>query len=213
MKQKEWYRRNLPHIQPLDGIFNICFRLHGSLPIKKIKEIQEERDRQLKELEKSFPELPPEEIRNIKCRFYDKYFAKFDQLLDDAYSGPTYLKEPAIAEIVKNGLHYWDGKRLRLICYCIMPNHVHLIIDSCQDQLFILLKSIKTYTARKSNQALNRTGYSFWHKESYDNLIGSPRVLAIKAKYILNNPVKAGLVKSWESWPHTYLNPEFTWIL
>lgn len=213
MKQKEWYRRNLPHIQPLDGTFNICFRLHGSLPIQKVRDLQEERNQQLEALQQHSSRLPPQVIRKMKFELANYYFERFDHLLDDPYFGPTHLKDPSIAKIVQSGLHYWDGKRLRLICYCIMPNHVHLIIDSCQDQLFILLKSIKTYTARQANLALNRTGQSFWHKESYDNLIGSPRTLAIKAKYILNNPVKAGLVKSWKDWPYTYLNPEFMWIL
>jgi len=27
--------------------------------------------------------------------------------------------------------------------------------------------------------------------------------------YVLNNPVKAGLVKNWKDWPATYLNPDF----
>ena len=213
MKNKEWYRRSLPHLQPIDGTFNICFRLHGSLPISKIKEIKAERAQQLEALKKIATDLSPRIFLKMKFEISNDYFGKFDSLLDNPTSGPIYLGRTSIAKIVQDGLHFWDGKRFRLICYCIMPNHVHLMIDSCEDQLFTLLKSIKTYTARLSNQELGRTGNPFWHKESYDNLVRNPRQLAHKAKYILNNPVKAGLVDYWEDWQHTYLSQEFSWIL
>jgi REP element-mobilizing transposase RayT len=209
MKIKERYRRSLPHIQPLDGTFNICFRLADSLPVKMIKILQEERAQELKQLQEQAHLFSPFELHRHKERIYDRYFGKFDQLLDHPHSGPTYLKDQPIAEITKSAIHFWDGKKFRLICYCIMPNHVHLMLDSCQDQLYKILGSIKQYSGRQANLQLQRTGQAFWQKESYDNLVRSERDLGTKIRYILRNPVQAGWVNNWQEWPYTYLNAEF----
>ncbi|WP_170110501.1 transposase [Flavilitoribacter nigricans] len=197
----------------MDGTFNICFRLHGSLPVSKIRELQATRKKQLQALKTISAELTPEIVQKIKFEITNEYCGKFNQLLDNPATGPVYLKQKEIARIVQEGLQYWDGRRFRLICFCIMSNHVHLMLDSCEDQLFIILKSIKTFTARAANKVLDRTGQSFWQKESYDNLVRNPHELAVKARYILNNPVNAGLVNHWKDWDFTYLNPDFHWIL
>lgn len=210
MKIKDRYSRSLPHIQPLNGIFNICFRLADSLPISAIKRLREERAEELKLFKARESTMPPFEALRQKARIYDRYFGKYDQLLNNPQSGPTFLKNQDIAEITKSAIHFWDGKKFRLICYCIMPNHVHLMLDSCQDQLYKILGSIKQYSATQANLQLKRTGQAFWHRESYDNLIRTERDLTTKLNYILRNPVDARWVNHWEEWPHTYLNPEMT---
>jgi REP element-mobilizing transposase RayT len=70
------------------------------------------------------------------------------------------------------------------------------------------LRLIKGRTARKANLALGRTG-NFWQHESYDHIIRDEEELSPTILYIINNPVKAGLVKEWEDWKFTYVNPEF----
>ena len=42
-------------------------------------------------------------------------------------AGPLWLGEPRIAELVREALHYRDGKVYRLDAFCIMPNHVHIV--------------------------------------------------------------------------------------
>lgn len=54
------------------------------------------------------------------------------------------------------------------------------------------------------NLELGKTGV-FWQAESYDHLIRSDRELGAIGNYILENPVKAGLVTKWEDWPYSYV--------
>ncbi|MEX0967636.1 MAG: transposase [Bacteroidia bacterium] len=135
-----------------------------------------------------------------------RYFGLFDNLLDKANSGPTYLSEPAIAKIVVDSLHYLDSRDWTLISFCIMPNHVHLVVEKPEKELFRILQSHKRHTARESDKLLNRTG-NFWQAESYDHCVRDGNELERIIKYVLNNPVKAALVKSWEDWPHSYCKP------
>ena len=65
------------------------------------------------------------------------------------------------------------------------------------------MQSLKGYTARKANHILGRSG-AFWHHESYDHCVRNPNEWQRIVSYVLNNPVKAGLVDEWENWRWSY---------
>lgn len=205
--QGRFYRRNLPHLQPIDGVFFITTRLFGSLPAKAIARLQDEHA--CKKLELKNKGVKGKELNLLLKSTYDLYFGKFDHLLDSAAAGPTWLEQPAIAQIVKDSLHHFDNERYKLVCYTIMPNHIHFIIYKLDRVLFRVMQSFKRYTGREANKALDRTGHSFWQGESFDRLIRHKEELAFRITYILNNPVKAGLTRHWREWPHNYIRPGF----
>ncbi|HET9503756.1 MAG TPA: transposase [Hymenobacter sp.] len=107
---------------------------------------------------------------------------------------------------MRDSLHFYAGKAYQLDCYCIMPNHVHVLLMLPDDALPLTqtLQSIKSFTAKKANKLLGRTG-AFWHRETYDHLCRDADEVQRIISYILLNPVKAGLVAEWQHWPHTYL--------
>ena len=55
------------------------------------------------------------------------WFRKFETALDNAQSGPLWLKDERIVKEVAESLRYRDGKVYRLDAYCIMANHVHAV--------------------------------------------------------------------------------------
>ncbi len=65
------------------------------------------------------------------------------------------------------------------------------------------MHSLKRYTAYEANQILGRSG-AFWQHESYDHFARDEKELERIIKYVLYNPVKAGLVDDWKSWKWTY---------
>lgn len=69
------------------------------------------------------------------------------------------------------------------------------------------MQSLKGYTAHEANKILNRTG-QFWEEESYDHEVRNDEELDRIVKYVLNNPVKAGLVKDWREWQWSWLREE-----
>jgi len=175
MKDKRFYRRNLPHWQPEGVAFSICIRLSGSLPLEKILQLKEEKALN---------------SQNWTVPDWDNYFLKYDELLDSECAGPVWMKEDEIASIIKEALHFRDGSEFRLIAYCLMANHLHLIVDQCSKILFRILQSFKRYTARRANILLKRTGQPFWAKESYDHIIRNDVDMENQMRYLINNPVK-----------------------
>lgn len=193
------YRRKLPHFQPKDGVFFITFRLHGTLP-KHIMEHLKDEYEILYLKSKSQSE---------KDELHLSYFDQYDSILESHNLNNNILKYSENAEIVKEAIHFRDEKDYKLICYSIMPNHVHLIFYKAQKQVFKILGSLKRHTARQINVLNKTTGKRVWQKESYDNLIRNRNDLVNKINYVIHNPVKAGLVEHWEDHTYTFCKGEF----
>jgi len=94
-----------------------------------------------------------------------KAFLAMDRLLDSAHTGPLYLRNPLIAGMVVDAIHYRNGAAYTLHNYVVMANHVHLLITPCEP-VSHLMQSLKRFTAREGNRALKLTGHSFWQEES-----------------------------------------------
>ena len=210
MTSKIIYRRNLPHIQPIGETFFVTYNLKGSIPPEVLASLQEEY-----ETEKKRHAAAKTTLVSGLAKLRKKHFVRYDQCLDASKIGPHYLKEEAIAQEVAQSLHFWDDKKLELICYCIMSNHVHAVLklfDSDEENNAILLhkvlQSIKRHSAREANELLGREG-QFWHRESFDYLVRDRDELYRIIEYVLDNPVKAGLCLSRNEWKWSYIKPEY----
>ena len=118
---------------------------------------------------------------------------------------------PAARTIVLNALRHFHEKRYELYAACVMPDHVHLLLqprpkefDATNNPIFWsiaeLMQSIKSFTAHDINKLQKTTG-PVWEKESFDRLIRSESDLAEKFHYILRNPWDAAVAGQNEDYP------------
>ena len=206
-KEKDYYSRNLPHWQPENATLFITTRLSGSLPRAVIKELQERKEAEEQVLKSKG--LSEKEINKELRKIYDLYFGKFDALLDGTSTGPHWLRDEQNAKIWTDSLFHFDGERYNVICSTVMSNHVHFIFYKLNRSLARIMKTMKGFSAREINKILGRTGNSFWHIESFDRMIRDKDELANRINYVLNNPVKIGLVNHWKDWQFNYVHPDF----
>ena len=210
---KEFYKNKLPHIQPVGATFFVTFRLYGSIPKSKIEELKKSYNNELNKLKRKNEEGGE---GAISLRY--KYFEMYDNQLEKGSIGPHFLKDKNIATIVKEQLNRFYNEYYELLAFTIMSNHVHILIDtgiqlsSDIDEFSIendyvplhkIMKRIKGATASYCNNLLNRKG-KFWERESFDVLIRSEKMLLNVISYILENPVKAGIVKDWRDYEWSY---------
>lgn len=228
MEYKQFYRRKLPHIHSPGSTLFVTFRLAGSIPKAVIEKWKQERIWLEKERERL--ENKDSVTENQKQDFIDfqrRWFAKFEDVLHKEETGIVWLKNSEVADLVADSLKYRDGKVYRLKAFCIMFNHVHVVFKPLLDEqslrevrgsnplkfesdaptLGAIMQSLKGYTAHEANKVLNRTG-QFWEEESYDHEVRNDEELDRIVKYVLNNPVKAGLVKDWREWQWSWLREE-----
>ena len=218
---KQFYRRKLPHRHSPGGTLFVTFRLKGSIP--KVVIEQWRANKELLERELSKLDNARSELELARLEFHRQWFARFERLLDRPTSGPLWLKDPDVARVVFDSLIFRNGRDFDLFTFCIMANHVHVLFKpllterslsmipesypisfvSSHPTLGRIMQSLKGYTARQANAVLNRTG-PFWDVESYDHEVRNDEEFYRIKSYILNNPVKAGLVRNWRDWPWSY---------
>ncbi len=130
-----------------------------------------------------------------------------DRLLDAAVSGPVYLRQPEIAEIVCRAIEDGDTRfrRYDLHAFVVMANHVHMLVTP-RVRSADWLRSLKGFTAHEALRMLRLSGTPFWQDESYDHLVRDGGFERIR-RYIENNPVKAGLVTAPEEFPYSTAAP------
>ncbi len=209
------YKRQLPHVQPIGAAFFVTFRLAGSIPKMVLEHLKIEYRIKIEKCKL----IKLEHEKNLQIfNLRKKYIRDLDDLLHEIEAGPHYLKHHEIMKIVEDVLKRFDGEFYDLICYCIMSNHVHVLIDTQlqlnteynDEQLDLnyipletIMKRIKGATAVYSNRELDRSG-QFWERESYDIYIRNEKMMDNVIGYILDNPVKAGIVDEWRLYPGNY---------
>jgi putative transposase len=111
----------------------------------------------------------------------------------DSHHGECLLRQPHLAQIVKDTLLQFDGERYDLDSLVIMPNHVHLLVQfRPPTTLRRQTASWLRYSARRINE---QSGYSgpFWQPEPFDHLIRSGEQFVYLRNYVRENPEKASL--------------------
>jgi REP element-mobilizing transposase RayT len=213
----EFFLRNLPHYHLPSATYFITFRLAGSLPVEAWQRLRDEFEQEKRALANKFQGKTLQEER---YKVQKRYFARIDALLDSAGRGPRWLAEPRFAEIVAREIYALHPDHYHLHAYCLMSNHGHLLIDQQDIPDPPPLKDGKHYTALSHAMRLlkGRSGYAcagllghkgaFWQHESYDHVVRDEKEFERILEYIVNNPVKAGLVNDWKDWPYTYVNPD-----
>lgn len=123
-----------------------------------------------------------------------------DQALDAAH-GCRLLAESANAEIVQNTLLHDDGQRYALAAWCVMPTHVHVLVElSFEATLADIVQTWKSVTSHAINKREGRAG-RLWRREYFDRFMRSDEQLSTTVSYIENNPVAARLCETPADWP------------
>lgn len=185
-EHRGWYTsRKLPHFDSPDVIQFITFRLADSLPTAVLKSLKSESKR-LPDVEHSYA------VR-----------AQIELHLDRGH-GCCVLTHPSMAATLRQALQFYAGKRYELIAWCIMPNHVHVLIKPTYS-LPRIVQGWKAYTARWALQSattldLQLPERGFWMRGYWDRYVRSQAHLEASVRYIHHNPVKAKLCDYAEDW-------------
>jgi len=142
--------------------------------------------------------LPRQAIERI--RMQEHVLQHLDHELDVGL-GACWLRRSEIASLVEDALFHFDGQRYHLLAWCIMPNHVHIVIEMIGDHsLSKVVWSWKSFTAKQANAALQRSGV-FWDVDYFDRYMRNEEHLSRTIEYVEQNPVKAGLCSAPAEWP------------
>jgi len=88
-----------------------------------------------------------------------------------------------------------------IFAYCFMPDHVHLLLSASKSRSIpSFVSGFKSLCTRigRFNFGIDE---SFWQKRYYDHFLRQEEDIMVVVNYILNNPVRKGLVNNWREYP------------
>jgi valyl-tRNA synthetase len=183
---------NLPHWTMQGATYAVTFRLADSLPSHILQTWRQERENIIRRAREQGRPLTAHEEREL----HRLHSTRIESFLDSG-EGSCHLAKHEIASLVQEALLHFDGRRYDLIAWCIMPNHVHVIVRPFEgNDLADILHSWKSFTAKQANKLLGATG-TFWQADYYDHIIRDEEDFRNQINYVLENPNKAGL----QDWP------------
>lgn len=122
---------------------------------------------------------------------------------------------PEARSVVLNAILYHQPARYTLYAACVMPDHVHMLIepavkerDAQNNPIFWTLTeithSLKSYTSHEIGKVEEKQDSVLWEKETFDRLIRSESDMHEKHDYITSNPWSSGLVEQNKDYPWTW---------
>ena len=127
----------------------MTFRLAGSIPravlerwkvehsasLRRTKSRETEgQETQADGVGRQSPETEPTQAGSVRyLEQQRRRFALIEKYLDKAETGPLWLKDERVADMVADSLRYRDGNAYRLDAFSVMPNHVHVVFAPLPD--------------------------------------------------------------------------------
>jgi putative transposase len=97
-------------------------------------------------------------------------------------------------------LAYTTKHTVDVLAYCLMPNHVHLVVVPATDQgLRLVLKPLHMQYAQRINRRRGWRGH-VWQGRYFSSVLDEPYLWAA-IRYVERNPVRAGIVDRAEDYP------------
>jgi len=114
---------------------------------------------------------------------------------------PIFQDSMVIEAFIK--LLYATAEESRCIVpvYCFMPDHLHIILTGAEPQAD-LWKMIVSFKQKTGYWLSRNMPTALWQKDFYDHIIRTEKTIATQVRYILDNPVRKGLVSSWRDYPY-----------
>ncbi len=130
---------------------------------------------------------------------YSQPFAYFVTIC--TYRKSSYFKEKEVALSVMNTIRELKSKLgYRIYCYCIMPDHLHLILNPAESNI-ALPKFIRMVKSKTAVQLLKESGISrLWQRSYYEHVLRKNENLAEAVNYVLLNPVRKGVVTDYREY-------------
>jgi carbamoylphosphate synthase large subunit/REP element-mobilizing transposase RayT len=117
---------------------------------------------------------------------------------------------PRARQITLDSITHFAGQRYELYAACVMPDHVHMLLEPTIKQgdadgkpifwpLSSLLHSIKSFSAHEINEQEKRSG-EVWEKEWHDRVVRSEADLQEKFEYVTRNPWDSKIISADENY-------------
>ncbi len=101
-----------------------------------------------------------------------------------------------------------SDSRCSTLAFVLMPDHLHWLVQIHEATLSQLVAEVKANSAREVNRLLGGSGQSLWQKGFHDHAVRREESLREIGRYVVMNPVRAGLARR----PGEYSHWDAAWL-
>jgi len=139
------------------------------------------------DLDKPFPKRP--RLRDFKYKGTHAYFITILTKNHGVYFKDAKVVSGLVEILNKTAL----SERFKVLTYCFMPNHFHLLVAGEDDGSD--LKKFVSFFKQKSGYWFKKNyKENLWHLSYYDHVLRKEESIEGVANYILGNPTRKGLI-------------------
>jgi len=113
----------------------------------------------------------------------------------------VFVTSDAVLPVVSQLLHVACVERFSVVAYCVMPDHLHILTGG-NSPTSNLARFVRTFKQRTSFEWKQRTGDTLWQRSYFDRVLRSEEDVIGVVRYLLENPVRAGLVQRPEDYAY-----------
>ena len=127
-----------------------------------------------------------------------------------AFRKPIFKDDDVARHVTSRILNSADGHAFATVAYCLMPDHVHLLVVAQREDadLRLFVKDAKQVTGFDYRQVKRA---ALWQPGYHERVLRDDEATLAVARYILENPVRAGLAAALGEWPHAG-SGVYTWL-
>ncbi len=153
-------------------------------------------------------ELPKRKKIHLECFDYSDCDSVFFVTLC-SYDKQQYFTRKEITKIIIDEIDFrvTCAREVTVFTYCVMPDHVHLLLKLKEEygkSLHNWVAAFKRYTARAIGEQFDVR--PLWQKNFYEHVVRKQESLEKIAQYIVDNPVRKGLVDDWQKYPYSKID-------
>ena len=114
--------------------------------------------------------------------------------------GRVFVSREAVDVVLTQLLQSAQDERMAVIAYCFMPDHLHLLVEGT-DPASQLTEFVRILKQRSSFHWKKAFGSELWQRSYFERVLRGDESSIDVARYILANPLRAGIVESVENYP------------
>jgi len=135
----------------------------------------------------------PRRLRRLPRHCYTG-FARYAVTFCARHRRSVFTDAPLVNLVLTQILRTASSSSFDVVAYCCMPDHLHLLVEATAETAS-LLEFVKDAKQCSSFHAKVLLGAPLWQVGYFERVLRSDEDTRAVARYILQNPVRAGLVK------------------
>jgi putative transposase len=112
----------------------------------------------------------------------------------------VFVTDAAVTLVSTDLLRTADARAFAVVAYCFMPDHLHVLVEGA-DVRSDFREFVRVFKQRSGFVWKQRHGDTLWQRSYFERVLRRDENTVTVARYILANPVRAGLVERAEDYP------------